>query len=104
MFMFWRFYKMEALRATLLICGGILLEPLLDIFRWLVFIAKTQFYPVMCWCLLMLHNVIKRMLLSKLHYWITVTARADNGGPALSTLAAPRQGGREGGGCRESCC
>lgn len=43
--------------------------------------------------LLMLHNVIKRMLLSKLHYWITVTARADNGGPALSTLAALSRGG-----------
>lgn len=36
----------------------------------------------------MFHSVIIGMLLSKLYYWITVTVRADNGGPALDAASS----------------
>lgn len=89
---------MEALRTTQLI--RMLQSAAGPVTEYLQTPRKRDFYLVGSWRLLMFHSVIIGMLLSKLYYWITVTVRADNGGPALSALPAPRRGG----GCRESCC
>lgn len=79
---------MEALRTTLLICvfkdfAGATSEY----FQMPRIRHKNEIFLgdfVCLYVVLMWHTVIMRMLLSKLHYWITVTVRADNGGPALS--------------------
>lgn len=76
------------------------LEPLLDSFRWLVFLTKMRFYPVMCFKPFdatqrnQENAVIKIALLdysdSESRQW---------GSRALSMLPAPRQvGGMEWGG------
>lgn len=91
---------MEALRATLLICGGILLEPLLDIFRWLVFIAKNAIlsrYVLVPFDATQRNQenvVIKIALLDYSH-----SESRQWGSRALSASSS-----EPGGGCGESCC